>query len=59
MDDHSKMKEDEGFGIDGILVDLTLLKSRTSHAGNKVTLVFNYESGFDPELSLLYFFISY
>lgn len=55
MDDHSKMKEDEGFGIDGILVDLTLLKSRTSHAGNKVTLVFNYESGFDPELSLLYF----
>lgn len=55
MDDHSKMKEDEGFGIDGILVDLTLLKSRTSHAGNKITLVFNYDSGFDAELSLLYF----
>ena len=55
MDDHSKMKEEEGFGIDGSLVDLTLLKSRTSHAGNKVTLVFNYDSGFDAELSLLYF----
>ena len=55
MDDHSKMKEDEGFGIDGILVDLTLLKSRTSHAGNKITLVFNYDSGFDADLSLLYF----
>lgn len=55
LDDHSKMKEDEGFGIDGTLVDLTLLKSRTSHAGNKVTLVFNYDTGFDAELSLLYF----
>lgn len=55
LDDHSKMKEDEGFGIDGTLVDFTLLKSRTAHAGSKVTLVFNYDTGFDAELSLLYF----
>lgn len=55
LDDHSKLKEDEGFGIEGTLVDFTLLKSRTAHAGSKVTLVFNYDTGFDPELSLLYF----
>ena len=55
LDDHSKLKEDEGFGIDGTLVDFTLLKSRTAHAGSKITLVFNYDTGFDPELSLLYF----
>ena len=55
LDDHSKLKEDEGFGINGTLVDFTLLKSRTAHAGSKITLVFNYTSGFDPELSLLYF----
>lgn len=55
LDDHSKLKEDEGFGIDGTLVDFTLLKSRTAHAGSKITLVFNYNTGFDQELSLLYF----
>jgi hypothetical protein len=55
LDDHSKMKADEGFGIDGTLVDFTLLKSRTSAVGQKATLVFNYSQGFDPELTLLYF----
>ena len=55
LDDHSKMKEDEGFGISGSLVDLTLLKSRSASTGLKCTLVFDYAQGFDPELSLLYF----
>ena len=55
LDDHSKLKGEEGMGIDGTLVDFTLLKSRTAHAGSKITLVFNYETGFDPDLSLLYF----
>ena len=55
LDDHSKMAEKDGFGINGCLVDVTLLKSRTASAGSKVTLVFDYSNGFDPELSLLYF----
>lgn len=55
LDDHTKMKADEGLGIDGTLVDVTLLKSRTAASGSKVTLVFDYATGFDSELSLFYF----
>lgn len=55
LDDHSKLKSDEGLGIDGTLVDFTLLKSRTAAVGQKTTLVFNYNGGFDPDLSLYYF----
>lgn len=54
LDDHSKLKSDEGLGIDGTLVDFTLVKSRTSSVGKKTTLVFNYNTGFDTELSLYY-----
>ena len=53
FDDHTKMKEDEGYGISGNLVDITILKSRTARAGKVATLVFNPETGYDPELSLL------
>lgn len=52
FDDHSKLKEEETFGIDGTLVDLTLVKSRTSKAGKSVTLIFNQEIGYDKDLSL-------
>ena len=52
FDDNSKMKDTEGFGINGTLVDLTLLKSRTSNSGNSMTLVFDYKKGFDADLSL-------
>lgn len=55
LDDHSKMKPEEGFGINGTLVDVTLLKSRTAAAGSKITLVFDYANGFDADLSLFYF----
>ena len=48
------MKPTEGFCIKGTLVTATLLKSRTSSAGNAVNLVFDYEHGFDRELSLFY-----
>ena len=54
MDDHSKMKPTEGFCIRGSLVTLTIMKSRTSAAGNSITLVFDYEKGFDKDLSLFY-----
>lgn len=53
FDDHSKLKEGDGFDIDGSLVDLTLVKSRSNKTGASATLVFNKEFGFDPDLSLL------
>ena len=52
FDDNSKLKESEAFGIDGSLVDLGLVKSRTSKAGKSATLVFDQANGYDPELSL-------
>ena len=52
FDDNSKLKESEGFGISGNLVDITLIKSRNSRAGQSATMVFNQNTGFDPELSL-------
>ena len=52
FDDHSKLKSTETFGIDGTLVDLGLVKSRTNKAGQFATLVFNQDIGFDSILSL-------
>ncbi len=52
FDDHSKLKSGETFGIDGTLVDLGLVKSRTNKAGQAATLVFNQDIGFDATLSL-------
>lgn len=52
FDDNSKLKEDEAFGIAGNLVDVSLVKSRNNRAGKSCTLVFNQNTGFDPELSL-------
>lgn len=53
FDDHTKLKEEETFGIDGILVDINTIKSRYNKSGQVVTLVFNQSIGFDPDLSLL------
>ena len=50
--DDSKMSAKDGLGIDGSLVDITLVKSRTNKAGKSITLLFNQETGFDPDLSL-------
>lgn len=52
FDDVTKLKAAESFGIDGSLVDLTLVKSRTNKAGQSCTLVFNQSTGFDQDLSL-------
>lgn len=51
FDDKSKLKADEGFGISGSIVDITLVKSRSNRAGRISTLVFNQEIGYDEELS--------
>ena len=53
FDDNTKLKDTEGLGIAGNIVDLTLLKSRTSNVGKSVPLIFDHQRGFDPELSLL------
>ena len=49
--DDSKLKP-EVFGIDGSLITMTLLKSRTNKAGQSVTLVYNQSCGYDADLSL-------
>lgn len=53
FDDNTKLKDSEGLGIAGNIVDLTLLKSRTSNVGKSVPLIFDHKRGFDAELSLL------
>ena len=52
FDDNSKLKGEEGLGINGSVVDVQIIKSRTGRAGNTCSLVFDFERGFDPELSL-------
>lgn len=53
FDDTTKLKDTEGLGISGNVVDLTLLKSRTSNVGKSIPLIFDHKKGFDEELSLL------
>ena len=53
FDDNTKLKDSEGLGISGNVVDLSLLKSRTSNVGKSIPLIFDHKKGFDPELSLL------
>lgn len=48
----SKLKSTEAFGIDGSIVDVTIVKSRTNKAGKDCPLVFSQEDGYDPDLSL-------
>ena len=51
--DNTKLKDTEGLGVAGNIVDLTLLKSRTSNVGKSIPLIFDHKRGFDAELSLL------
>jgi len=52
MDENTKLSEDKDLGINGIIVDAMICKSRTGRAGRICTLVFDYEHGFDADLSL-------
>lgn len=52
VDDAGKIKPTEGFYIDGAIVELTLIKSRTNKAGQVCKLLFDKQNGFDEELSL-------
>lgn len=48
----TKLKADKEFGIDGSIVDVSIVKSRTNKAGKDCQLVFSQEDGYDPDLSL-------
>lgn len=48
----TKLKADEGFGMDGFYSKIKLLKSRTNKAGQEVNSVFLQEYGFNNELTL-------
>lgn len=52
LDESSKLMEDKDLGINGVIVDAMIAKSRTGRAGRVCQLVFDYENGFDRELSL-------
>ena len=53
LDDGTKLKADSTFGIDGCIVDVQMVKSRTNKVGRSIPLIFSYTDGcFDPELSL-------
>lgn len=52
MDDTTRLKDTEGLGINGTIVDLSIIKSRTNENLTSVPLVFDVKTGFDPDLSL-------
>ena len=52
VDDAGKLKPTEGFYIDGAIVELSLIKSRTNKVGSSCRLIFDKDNGFDNELSL-------
>lgn len=55
VDDSLTLKESEGFGINGSVVTLTIVKSRTNASKRSVPLIFNKSEGrFDTLLSLFY-----
>lgn len=56
LDDKGTLKEGEGYGIAGTVVDVSLVKSRTNQNKTSVPLVFNKTEGcFDPILSLFHY----
>ena len=56
MDDKGTLKDSEGYGINGTVVDITLVKSRSNQNKTSVPLIFNKTEGkFDPTLSMFHF----
>lgn len=54
VDDVKKLKAEEGYKIDGAVIELSLVKARSTHGGRKTWLILDYANGFDETLSLLY-----
>ena len=55
LDDGTKLKDSEGLGVSGFIVDVSCVKSRTNKGGKSVPLVFTGSRGFDPDLSMYYY----
>ena len=56
LDEKSVLKEAEGYGINGSVVDITIVKSRTNASRRSVPLIFDKSNGgFDNVLSILHF----
>lgn len=54
MNDATKLKDSDALGIHGSIVELVILKSRTCASGRSINLIFDFDRGFDRELSLFY-----
>lgn len=56
LDEKSTLKDSEGYGINGTVVDITSVKSRTNATKKSVPLIFDKSSGaFDNVLSIYHF----
>lgn len=56
LDEKGTLKAEEGYGISGTIVDLTLVKSRTNVTKRSIPLIFNKSEGrFDEVLSLYHY----
>lgn len=53
VDAGSKLNEDEGYGVQGFMNKVTIIKSRNNRAGQEFELVFDQNRGFDNILSNL------
>ena len=55
LDDKTTLKDDKDYGINGKVVNITLIKSRTNATRRSVPLIFDKSAGrYDNELSLLH-----
>ena len=52
VDDSTKLKDTEGLGVAGKIVEFTFIKSRSNIPGRAIPLLFTYDYGYDPILSL-------
>ena len=52
IDDATKLKDGEGFGVAGAITTFSLVKSRSARANSATKMVFDQNKGFDPELSM-------
>lgn len=55
VDDGTKLKDSEGLGVNGKIVEFTFIKSRSNLPGRAIPLLFTYDYGYDPILSLFIF----
>lgn len=53
LDDKTRLSADEKYKINGTIVRLTISKSRSARFNQDVPIVFDFDKGFDNELSLL------